>query len=197
MDLAIVNGYIVHKAYHKNEQSRPLSHVKYMKKLHLQLCRLQASDMFEANTFGTQQPASLPTCEPVAVGGSQSTSHTARQVDEWRNKGTQAERCQRTCKVCSVLRTEKQRAETTTYFCGECSEKGPVFLCVRARRQVRGVAITCWDLWHTEWMNGKLIPVDQGNTIRMRQKTPYVPASPSTAGAPSTPVSHKRRRTTP
>ncbi|GMF55931.1 unnamed protein product [Phytophthora fragariaefolia] len=39
IDLAIVNGYIVHKAYHKNMMSRPLTHVKYMKKLHLQLCQ--------------------------------------------------------------------------------------------------------------------------------------------------------------
>ncbi|POM69891.1 LOW QUALITY PROTEIN: Hypothetical protein PHPALM_13792 [Phytophthora palmivora] len=35
IDLVIVNGYIVHKAYHKQKSSRPLTHVKYMKKLHL------------------------------------------------------------------------------------------------------------------------------------------------------------------
>ncbi|GMF24284.1 unnamed protein product [Phytophthora fragariaefolia] len=55
IDLAIVNGYIVHKAYHKNKMSRSLTHVKYMKKLHLQLCQVQASDMYEGNCFGTQE----------------------------------------------------------------------------------------------------------------------------------------------
>ncbi|GMF37790.1 unnamed protein product [Phytophthora fragariaefolia] len=54
IDLAIVNGYIVHKAYHKNKEWYPLTHVKYMIKLHIQLCQLQATDMYEGNTFGTQ-----------------------------------------------------------------------------------------------------------------------------------------------
>ncbi|KAJ8523649.1 hypothetical protein ON010_g17469 [Phytophthora cinnamomi] len=163
-----------------------------MKKLHLQLCRAQASGMYEGNAFGTVQPAPPPAYEPIPVGGNEATSHTARQVDEWRNEGSQAKRRQRTCKVC----TGKQRASTTAYFCGSCSEKGPAFLCMRARRQVRGVAMTCWDMWHKEWMHGKLIPVDNGNTIRMRKVTD-VPGTPSTPGTPTTPVSSKRRRTTP
>ncbi|KAJ8576453.1 hypothetical protein ON010_g2758 [Phytophthora cinnamomi] len=152
--------------------------------------------MYEGNAFGTVQPAPPPAYEPIPVGGNEATSHTARQVDEWRNEGSQAKRRQRTCKVCSVLRTGKQRASTTAYFCGSCSEKGPVFLCMRARRQVRGVAMTCWDMWHKEWMHGKLIPVDNGNTIRMRKVTD-VPGTPSTPGTPTTPASSKRRRTTP
>ncbi|GMF44964.1 unnamed protein product [Phytophthora fragariaefolia] len=45
IDLAIVNGYIVHKAYHNDKMSRLLTHVKYMKKLHLQLYQVQASDI--------------------------------------------------------------------------------------------------------------------------------------------------------
>ncbi|POM64301.1 Hypothetical protein PHPALM_20194 [Phytophthora palmivora] len=68
IDLAIVNGYIVHKAYHKNKASHPLTHVKYMKKLHMQLCSLKASDMYEDNTFGTQLPPETPTYQPISAG---------------------------------------------------------------------------------------------------------------------------------
>ncbi|POM69329.1 Hypothetical protein PHPALM_14397 [Phytophthora palmivora] len=50
IDLVIVNGYIIHKAYHKNKESRPLTHVKYMIKLHLQRCQPQTTDMYEGNT---------------------------------------------------------------------------------------------------------------------------------------------------
>eukprot|EP00644_Phytophthora_capsici_P005686 jgi/Phyca11/97698/e_gw1.2.1118.1 len=196
IDLAIVNGYIVHKAFHKNKQSRPLTHVKYMKKLHLQLCRLQATDMYESNTFGTQPPQARPAYVPVPVGANQSIAHAARQVDTWRNEGTQSKRRQRTCKVCSLLPTDTQRASTTTYYCSDCSDKGPVYLCMRARRQVRGVAMTCWDVWHKEWMNGKLISFENGKGIRMRQKPAEVPSTPSTPGTPATPAPSKRRRTT-
>ncbi|POM76874.1 LOW QUALITY PROTEIN: Hypothetical protein PHPALM_5837 [Phytophthora palmivora] len=195
IDLAIVNGYIIHKAYYKNKESRPLTYVKYMIKLHLQLCQLQATDMYEGNTFGTEQPAPAPTYEPLPVGGDLQTEHVARQSDEWCNEGTQAKRCQRTCKVCSVLRAETQRASTTTYFCNDCNTAGPIFLCMRARRNVRGVAMTCWDIWHKEWVNGKLIPVEDCKVIRVRRRrTANVPEMPST---PGTPASSKRCRTSP
>lgn len=65
IDIAIVNGYIVHKAYHQNKQSRPPSHVKYMKTLHLQLIQLVESDMYEGNTFGIEvTPPSSSAPEP-------------------------------------------------------------------------------------------------------------------------------------
>ncbi|KAK1938154.1 hypothetical protein P3T76_009304 [Phytophthora citrophthora] len=82
IDVAIVNSYIVHKAFHKNKTSSPLSHVKYLKKLHMQLCSLVPADMYEANTFGTQRPPETDSFEPISIGRSQTTGHTVRQVDE-------------------------------------------------------------------------------------------------------------------
>ncbi|OWZ16488.1 LOW QUALITY PROTEIN: hypothetical protein PHMEG_0009714 [Phytophthora megakarya] len=196
IDLAIVNGYIIHKAYHKNMESRPLTHVKYMIKLHLQLIQLQASDMYEWNAFGAQLPEPEPTYVPLPVGADESSEHAARQVDEWWNADTQAKRRQRSCKVCSVLRTEKHRAATTTYYCSTCSDAGPIYLCMRARRKVREVAMTCWDIWHKEWSNGKMIPVDNGRAIRVRRMPrPDTPRTPTTPGTPITSASNKRRRT--
>ncbi|KAE9085100.1 hypothetical protein PF006_g26331 [Phytophthora fragariae] len=33
--------------------------------------------------------------------------------------------------------------------------------------------MSCWDVWHKEWKHGKLIPVDYGNTIRIRKVQMY------------------------
>ncbi|POM73208.1 Hypothetical protein PHPALM_9966 [Phytophthora palmivora] len=189
----IVNGYIIHKDYHKNKESKPLTHVKYMIKLHLQLCQLHATDMYEGNTFGVPQPSTTSRNEPLPVGADKQSQHSARQVDEWHNASTQPKRRQRACKVCSTLRTDTQRASTTSYFCGDCSEVGPIFLCMRARRKVREVAMTCWDIWHQEWANGKLIPVEDAQPIRVRRKVRAT--DPGTPSTPGTPASGKRRRT--
>eukprot|EP00644_Phytophthora_capsici_P000631 jgi/Phyca11/109177/e_gw1.16.610.1 len=193
IDLAIVNGYIIHKAYHKNKTTQPLSHVKYMIKLHLQLTQLHATDMYEGNTFGTQVPSAVPSYEDIPVGPNQRSKHAARQVNEWRDEGKQAKRRQRACKVCSTLRHDTKRASTTTYFCGDCNNVGPIFLCMRARRNVRGVAMTCWDIWHKEWVNGTQVPVEDAKPIRVRRKA-ELPGTPST---PGTPAARKRHRTSP
>lgn len=52
VDLAIVNGYIVHRAYHAGKSTRPLTHVQYIRKLHLELIHLKSEDMYEENKFG-------------------------------------------------------------------------------------------------------------------------------------------------
>ncbi|OWY95065.1 hypothetical protein PHMEG_00035037 [Phytophthora megakarya] len=195
IDLAIVNSYIVHKAYHKHKNSKPLTHVKFMIKLHLQLTQLQPTDMYEGNTFGAQVPSSTPTYELLPVGARQQSQHSARLVDEWRNADTQPKRRQRACKVCSTLRTDTQRAPTTSYYCADCSTVGPIFLCQRARRKVRDVAMTCWDIWHQEWANGKMIHVENAKSIRVRRKVNV--GSPGTPSTPGTPAASKRRRTSP
>lgn len=53
VDLAITNGYIVHKAYCKQRQIRAMTHAQYMCKLHKQLITLSVEDMYEENTFST------------------------------------------------------------------------------------------------------------------------------------------------
>ncbi|GMF35153.1 unnamed protein product [Phytophthora fragariaefolia] len=198
IDLAIVNGYIVHKAYHKNKTSHPMTHVKYMKKLHLQLCQLQPTDMYEGNTFGTQPARARDAPEPLPTGSSQST-HAPQHLDVWRDQTTQPKRRQRACKVCSILRDGVKRAATTAFFCGDCSKVGPIFLCMKPRRQIRGVAMTCWDVWHREWMNGKLIPVETGRSIRVRRAPDATQAIPGTPVTPLTPLGlarkNKRRST--
>uniref|UniRef100_H3GV95 PiggyBac transposable element-derived protein domain-containing protein n=1 Tax=Phytophthora ramorum TaxID=164328 RepID=H3GV95_PHYRM len=166
IDMAIVNGYIVHRAFHKHNTSLPLTHVKYMKKLHLQLCQMRTSDMYKENTFGAQEDTQQDTPTTASAGADQ-TTHTHRQLNEWRDRDTQPKRRQRSCKICSLLRVGDKRSTTASFFCDECSEAGPIFLCMKPHRQIRGVAITCWDICHREWVNGKLIPADTGRSIRV------------------------------
>ncbi|ETP44289.1 hypothetical protein F442_09106, partial [Phytophthora nicotianae P10297] len=121
------------------------------------------------------------------------SKHAARQVNEWRDKGKQSKSRQRACKICSTLHHDTKRASPTTYFCGDCNDVGPIFLCMRARGNVRGVAMTCWNIWHKEWVNGTQVPVEDAKPIRVRRKA-EIPSTPST---PGTPASRRRHRTSP
>ncbi|KAG6966079.1 hypothetical protein JG688_00006935 [Phytophthora aleatoria] len=73
IDLAIVNGYFVHKAYHKHGTSRPLTPVRYLKRVHLQLCQLQASGMHEAINFGAHQGQEQEAPAAASVRAGQAT----------------------------------------------------------------------------------------------------------------------------
>jgi hypothetical protein len=52
VDLAIVNAYIVHKAYHARIGTKPLRHVQFLKQLHIDLCQLRQEDMTQQNLCG-------------------------------------------------------------------------------------------------------------------------------------------------
>uniref|UniRef100_H3H5X0 PiggyBac transposable element-derived protein domain-containing protein n=1 Tax=Phytophthora ramorum TaxID=164328 RepID=H3H5X0_PHYRM len=192
IDIAIVNGYIVHKAFYKHKRERHLTHVKYLKRLHLQLSRLQETDMYEGNTFGSSEmPPPASSASRTASPGSQ-PNHTPQLIDEWRNLDTQPKRRQRTCKVCSLYtKLDGKKPTTSTYFCGDCAPVGSIVLCMRPRRQLNGGARTCWDIWHRDWKDGKLIPSELTGSIRMRKAN--TSTSPSVHANPT----RKRCRTSP
>lgn len=177
-----MNGYIIHKSYHATKQSRPLSHVQYVKCLHHQLCQLVDADMFEGNTFGADVVPSRAAPTPLDETGSRG-GHRVQITDEWRNQDSQPKRRQLTCKVCSALCKNGERAASSPNFCGECSLNSRIYLCTRARRKTRGVAMTCWDVWHREWRNGALIPLEITRPIRVRRSGDDTP----------TPMKWKRR----
>ncbi|ETO75125.1 hypothetical protein F444_09244 [Phytophthora nicotianae P1976] len=135
--------------------------------------------MYEGNAFGTQLPSAAPRYEDIPVGPNQRSKHAARQVNEWRDKGKQSKSRQRACKICSTLHHDTKRASPTTYFCGDCNDVGPIFLCMRARGN--------------EWVNGTQVPVEDAKPIRVRRKA-ETPSTPSTSG---TPASRRRHRTSP
>ncbi|ETL80914.1 hypothetical protein L917_18638 [Phytophthora nicotianae] len=157
----------LHCAFYKHKEEKPMSHVVYMKTLHLQLCQLQALDIYEGNQFG-------------AVIGNTSAS------------GTTDHRKQRWC--CTYCPTSFSVFEvTSTYYCNECNKFGPIFLCLRSHRKVRGVAATCWDIWHRDWKYGCLIPVEYAGKFRVRP--PGCRSADDQSTGERTPTPKKRRRT--
>ncbi|KAG2840833.1 hypothetical protein PC111_g3317 [Phytophthora cactorum] len=158
IDMAIINAFIVFNCRWTRDGERKLSHVQYLKQLHLELSQLQAEDW------------------------QQLLRHRGFQTDEWRKgSATQArKRRQRACKVCSVSKADGEaRGGETTFFCGECKLKpasknalaARVFLCNKVKHSVNSVSASCFEIWHTYWENGTLIPQTR-NKRKIRARKP-------------------------
>ncbi|OWZ10865.1 LOW QUALITY PROTEIN: hypothetical protein PHMEG_00016205 [Phytophthora megakarya] len=77
IDIAIL------RTYHKTKSTRPLTHVKFLKRLHLQLIQLQETDMYDGNAFAEERAAVSATS---GAETSRMSAHVAQLVDEWRNQ---------------------------------------------------------------------------------------------------------------
>ncbi|ETP28050.1 hypothetical protein F442_22666 [Phytophthora nicotianae P10297] len=186
VDLAIVNGYIVHRAYHEAKGTRPLTHVQYIRKLHLELIHLKDSDMYEGNTFGADPPPPVSTENDALAtsandegGSSEHVIYSPKQGDEWRKHSGQLKRVQRNCKVCSLLRSDGKRGGTTTYYCDACFTALPVYLCMKPKHMMEEELRSCWDIWHNKFKNGTEIPDNLQGKIRLRQSPAKRRRSPS------------------
>lgn len=143
--------------------------------------------------------AAVSAAAVAAVSAAGASAHSLVQTTEFRETRTALgvtgrKLRQRSCKVCSVLRGDRKRAYETTFFCEECTANrggGNVYLCDRVRQHdgemYRGV--TCSQIWHVLWDNGKALPVN-GTTIRMRRTRKSEPegsssSSPSKEDKPS------------
>eukprot|EP00644_Phytophthora_capsici_P004402 jgi/Phyca11/109644/e_gw1.17.629.1 len=166
VDLAITNGFIVHRAYCKMKKTKAMTHVQYMCKLHQQLIGLSEDDMYEENTF-------LPDIlvEEEVFPDTEISNHSPKQNDDWRDHSGQRKRVQKNCKVCA-MRTEGKRGATTTYFCENCDFVGPIYLCVKPKWLESNKMMSCWDIWHKVYKNGKEIPEAMKTKIRVRAPKP-------------------------
>ncbi|KAE9051589.1 hypothetical protein PR003_g1549 [Phytophthora rubi] len=162
MDLAIVNAFIIYNARRAAAGKSKVSHVSFMKQLHLELCQLQSSDWIQLLRHRGLDPT--PT-KPRRAGPAQ----VPMQTDEWRKgRGDETrKRRQRACKVCSVLkRADQARGGETTFYCSACKLKtsskhalaSRVFLCNKVKHQSNGVATSCFEIWHKHWKDGTMIP---------------------------------------
>ncbi|KAG2789849.1 hypothetical protein PC129_g18470 [Phytophthora cactorum] len=113
-----MNCYTVHKEYYKQKQAKLMSHVIYMKVLHLQLCQLPASDMYEGNRFGVQTPATPERQERLVSAVGSGSTHDVQQLHRFCIQDTQNKRYPAACKVCSALK-EGKCAKTSTYNCSQ------------------------------------------------------------------------------
>uniref|UniRef100_H3GNA7 PiggyBac transposable element-derived protein domain-containing protein n=2 Tax=Phytophthora ramorum TaxID=164328 RepID=H3GNA7_PHYRM len=182
MDLAIINAFIIYNYRRVADGKSKVSHVRFLKELHLQLCQLQDDDWDQLIRDQGLQPT--PTKSNRTV-----TAHVPVQTDEWRkgNGNETRKRRQRACKVCSVLKREDQsRGGETTFYCAACKLKtssmyalaSRVFLCNKVKHSSNGVATSCFEVWHKHWRDGTRIP----QTQRKRKLRARKPARASADG---------------
>ncbi|ETP31807.1 hypothetical protein F442_19353 [Phytophthora nicotianae P10297] len=164
VDLGITNGFIVHRAYCKKLKIKPMTHVQYMCKLHEDLLALTTDDMYEDNTFqpGDEASADEEAGEEAGEEGSDSTGH-----------------------VCTLKTPNGKRGATSTYFCDGCDFPGTSYLSMKPKWVVRDKMLSCWDVWHKEFKNGKAIPESLKDRIRVR--------APMTSGSPGKSPTKRRR----
>ncbi|OWZ07268.1 hypothetical protein PHMEG_00020361 [Phytophthora megakarya] len=165
VDLAIINIYIVYSIRQAAANLPKLSHVKFLKQLHLELCQLHEEDWLslQINEYLQVTPSKRKRVN------SRQAAHEPVQNDEWRSRNNQQGRKRRTraCKVCSLLKgTDNAKGGDSSVYCSECklphTSKKPmawrVFLCEKVRHTVDGAAMSCFDIWHKAWRNGTLLP---------------------------------------
>ncbi|RLN93735.1 hypothetical protein BBJ28_00023199 [Nothophytophthora sp. Chile5] len=75
------------------------------------------------------------------------------------------------CKVCSAFADPLNKSFETSYHCPRCTEYfgGRVPLCRQVRRVGSGNTLTCAQIWHDTWNDGKNIPPSLKKKIRFRK----------------------------
>lgn len=153
VDMATVNGYVVHRHTQKEKGACMPKHAEYLQQLHEQLLAVTHFD-FQRH----------PLAENLATTALPSTEHELTQSsDMYKNK-----RRQYLCKVCSAYSDGPQRSAESSYWCEACTEAfgGRVALCNRARHG----NLTCSQIWHDTWRNGTAIPPELRKKIRFRKR---------------------------
>ncbi|EGZ25449.1 hypothetical protein PHYSODRAFT_253494 [Phytophthora sojae] len=163
--LDIINAFIVFNARRAASNLPKLSHVKFLKQLHLELCQLHEEDWeaLQSNERFQATPS-----KPRQLSKAQA-AHQPVQNDEWRPGNNQQgrKRRARVCKVCSLLKgNSNARGGDSSVYCSQCklpnASKKPmvwrVFLCEKVRHTYNGSAMSCFDFWHKAWRNGTLLP---------------------------------------
>ncbi|KAJ8571167.1 hypothetical protein ON010_g5670 [Phytophthora cinnamomi] len=95
-------------------------------------------------------------------------SHVAKQSGDWRDHSGQRKRVQKNCKVCTLKTSSGKRGATSTYFCDGCDFPGPIYLCVKPKWTIGNKMMSCWDVWHKEYNNGKSSTEELKGKIRVR-----------------------------
>ncbi|POM66722.1 Hypothetical protein PHPALM_17369 [Phytophthora palmivora] len=157
VDMAVVNGFILHKLVLKKSGHRLPTHAEYMRRLHNELMGVSAA------TFEANMNAEELVTEPISAA-----KHRLRNnSNKYRRK-----RRQHSCKVCSAMAEPKTKSNESSFYCPSCEllRGGYVPLCAKVRRQETGNTLTCSQIWHSVWGCGTLIPVHLRKNIRYRKR---------------------------
>ncbi|KAG6619295.1 uncharacterized protein IUM83_13560 [Phytophthora cinnamomi] len=97
--------------------------------------------------------------------------HASEQIEDWVTVSGVQKRRQRACKVCALLRVNKhKKSYQTTWFCERCSvDDAKCWLCNKSRREYKGQAKTCFEIWHDDFGAGEAIPTHLGTRVVLRR----------------------------
>ncbi|KAL4160567.1 hypothetical protein PRNP1_001134 [Phytophthora ramorum] len=163
LDLVMVNAYLSHKEGAKIKKTVAMKRSEWFSVLQNQLLQLKAEDFLgvEATPPPSNQKRKRT---PVRL------THALQQSEDWVTVSGVQKRRQRSCKVCALLRTEKKKSFATTFFCERCSiDSAKCWLCNKIRREYKGVAKTCFEIWHDEFDAGQDIPANLGKRVVLRR----------------------------
>ncbi|GMF61776.1 unnamed protein product [Phytophthora fragariaefolia] len=166
VDMAVVNGFILHKNIMKRKGERVPTHAEYMRQLHVELLAA-TSVSFRTNRY-VEDLASVPTYGRDHVLRSTTELYKAKSG---KSKGKSKSR-QFMCKVCSTLSPPKVKSFESRFYCSECSEAlgGYIPLCNTVRRTGAGNTLTCSQIWLSAWGSGAAISSHLRKRIGIRKR---------------------------
>eukprot|EP00644_Phytophthora_capsici_P011257 jgi/Phyca11/110653/e_gw1.18.288.1 len=128
-----------------------------------QLLQLKAEDF--TGVFATPPPPAQKRKRTPRL------THVLEQSEDWVTVSNVQKRRQRSCKVCALLRVDrKKKSYATTFYCDRCSvDDAKCWLCNKIRREYKGAAKTCFEIWHDDFGAGQSIPAHLGKRIVLRR----------------------------
>ncbi|KAK1943062.1 hypothetical protein P3T76_005699 [Phytophthora citrophthora] len=164
VDLVLVNSYISYTEAAIIAGTTAMGRRKWFGVLQNQLLQLKTEDF--SGVVATPPPTtSKRKRAPVRL------THVLEQSEDWVTVSNVQKRHQRCCKVSALLRADrKKKSYATTFFCERCSvDDVKCWLCNKIRRECKGVAKTCFDIWHDDFDAGDAIPTNLGERIVLRR----------------------------
>ncbi|OWZ04760.1 hypothetical protein PHMEG_00023286, partial [Phytophthora megakarya] len=186
IDLVLVNAYISHTEALKIAGTPSMKRREWYGILQNQLLQLKAEDFTGV--------VATPPATTAKRKRTPRMTHVLEQNEDWvtvanvqkrrqrsckvcallrtdRKKKSYATNRQRSCKVCALLRTDrKKKSYATTFFCERCSiDDAKCWLCNKIRREYKGVAKTCFEIWHDDFDAGQTIPANLGKRVVLRR----------------------------
>jgi hypothetical protein len=110
VDLALVNAYIVYREATKKKGETPMLRRDFMVELHKTLLDVKHFNFEEDNEDETSTPTAT------------SSLHVMALCEDIQESQGQKKRRQRSCKVCSLLRTDADKRTWTRCYCKDCSQ---------------------------------------------------------------------------